>query len=138
MFQIALIAVSPCRYVPGKDKYAPYFFAVSPCRYVPDHLHPKDKYAPYCYGLAYGGGTAVAEKVVAASPHVPFFAFEDVYVGMCLARLGYRVRTFRRFKNFRSQDPCQQVGTGPDAAPTVLNVSPSAMLELWNAQCPDS
>lgn len=52
--------------------------------------YPWDKYPPFCSGTAYVFSADVASQVYNVSELVPFIKLEDVFVGLCLAKLGIR------------------------------------------------
>ncbi|XP_004594236.2 beta-1,3-galactosyltransferase 5 [Ochotona princeps] len=52
--------------------------------------YPWDKYPPFCSGTAYVLSADVASEVYNVSELVPFIKLEDVFVGLCVARLGIR------------------------------------------------
>ncbi|CAO2632511.1 Beta-1,3-galactosyltransferase 5 [Lemmus lemmus] len=52
--------------------------------------YPWDKYPPFCSGTGYVFSSDVARKVYNVSESVPFLKLEDVFVGLCLAKLKIR------------------------------------------------
>lgn len=55
--------------------------------FVSRYEYPWDKYPPFCSGTAYVFSGDVASQVYNVSEAVPFIKLEDVFVGLCLARL---------------------------------------------------
>lgn len=56
--------------------------------FVSRYEYPWDKYPPFCSGTAYVFSGDVASQVYNVSESVPFLKLEDVFVGLCLAKLG--------------------------------------------------
>ncbi|XP_068605078.1 beta-1,3-galactosyltransferase 2-like [Brachionichthys hirsutus] len=56
--------------------------------YMPPELYPSDKYPTFCSGTGYVFSGDLARKIYLASLSVRRLHLEDVYVGICLARLG--------------------------------------------------
>ncbi|XP_053421452.1 beta-1,3-galactosyltransferase 5 isoform X3 [Nycticebus coucang] len=52
--------------------------------------YPGDKYPPFCSGTGYVLSGDVASLVFNVSRTVPYIKLEDVFVGLCLAKLGIR------------------------------------------------
>ncbi|KAM8817972.1 beta-1,3-galactosyltransferase 5 isoform 1-T2 [Rhynchonycteris naso] len=55
--------------------------------FVSKYEYPWDKYPPFCSGTAYVFSGDVASQVYNVSESVPFIKLEDVFVGLCLAKL---------------------------------------------------
>ena len=66
--------------------------------YTPYWRYPHSIYPPYCYGIGYIMSAQTADRILSISPNVPFFEWEDVYVGLCLKALGHRLRKVRGFE----------------------------------------
>lgn len=56
--------------------------------YMPPELYPGDKYPTFCSGTGYVFSGDLAGKIYRVSLRVRRLHLEDVYVGVCLARLG--------------------------------------------------
>ncbi|XP_012370326.1 beta-1,3-galactosyltransferase 5 [Octodon degus] len=56
--------------------------------YVSHSEYPWSKYPPFCSGTAYVFSSDVASRVYNISDSIPFIKLEDVFVGLCLAKLG--------------------------------------------------
>nr|XP_048278890.1 beta-1,3-galactosyltransferase 5-like [Myodes glareolus] len=69
-------------YPPIRDTISKWF--------VSKFEYPWDTYPPFCSGTGYVFSSDVASKVYSVSESVPFFRFEDVFVGLCLAKLKIR------------------------------------------------
>jgi hypothetical protein len=70
--------------------------------------YPGATYPGFCTGTAYLMTTKTAQAVFTISPHVPFFHLEDVYVALCMKRLGYKLVNVPGFHNMKADyDPCR-------------------------------
>ena len=58
--------------------------------FVSKFEYPWDRYPPFCSGTGYVFSSDVASKVYNVSESVPFLKLEDVFVGLCLAKLKIR------------------------------------------------
>ncbi|CAO2632516.1 Beta-1,3-galactosyltransferase 5 [Lemmus lemmus] len=58
--------------------------------FVSKFEYPWDTYPPFCSGTGYVLSSDVASKVYNVSESVPFLKLEDVFVGLCLAKLKIR------------------------------------------------
>ncbi|CAL1589648.1 unnamed protein product [Knipowitschia caucasica] len=56
--------------------------------YVPEEVFPESVYPPYVLGLGYVFSMDLPRKLLEASREVKALYIEDVYVGMCMRRLG--------------------------------------------------
>lgn len=55
--------------------------------YMPPELYPSDKYPTFCSGTGYVFSGDLATKIYRASLSISHLHLEDVYVGICLAKL---------------------------------------------------
>lgn len=55
--------------------------------YMPPELYPSEKYPTFCSGTGYVFSGDVAKKIYQASLSIRHLHLEDVYVGICLAKL---------------------------------------------------
>ncbi|XP_015333942.1 beta-1,3-galactosyltransferase 5 [Marmota marmota marmota] len=58
--------------------------------FVSKYEYPWDRYPPFCSGTGYVFSSDVASQVYNVSESVPFIKLEDVFVGLCLAKLQIR------------------------------------------------
>ncbi|XP_075817322.1 beta-1,3-galactosyltransferase 5-like [Microtus pennsylvanicus] len=58
--------------------------------FVSKFEYPWDRYPPFCSGTGYVFSSDVASQVYNVSESVPFLKLEDVFVGLCLAKLKIR------------------------------------------------
>ncbi|XP_075869217.1 beta-1,3-galactosyltransferase 2-like isoform X2 [Nelusetta ayraudi] len=56
--------------------------------YVPRNVIEKSKFPPYPLGMAYVMSSDLPGKILGVAPLIRTFFIEDVYLGMCLERLG--------------------------------------------------
>ncbi|KAM5281491.1 beta-1,3-galactosyltransferase 5-like [Ctenodactylus gundi] len=68
--------------LPIRRKFSKWFVSKSE--------YPWDTYPPFCSGTGYVFSSDVASQVYNISGSVPFLKLEDVFVGLCLAKLGIR------------------------------------------------
>ncbi|XP_069927903.1 beta-1,3-galactosyltransferase 5 isoform X1 [Oryctolagus cuniculus] len=78
--------------VPIRNKFNKWF--------VSKYEYPWDKYPPFCSGTAYVFSGDVASQVYNVSDSVPFLKLEDVFVGLCLAKLGIRPEELHSKRTF--------------------------------------
>uniref|UniRef100_A0A674MGR6 Hexosyltransferase n=1 Tax=Takifugu rubripes TaxID=31033 RepID=A0A674MGR6_TAKRU len=65
--------------------------------YMSRDLYPESKYPPFCSGTGYVFSADVAELIFKTSLHTRLLHLEDVYVGLCLHKLGIHPYQNRRF-----------------------------------------
>ncbi|XP_041659532.1 beta-1,3-galactosyltransferase 2-like [Cheilinus undulatus] len=58
--------------------------------YMPSELYPGNRYPTFCSGTGYVFSGDLATKLYQASMNIPHIHLEDVYVGLCLAKLGVK------------------------------------------------
>ncbi|NWH44037.1 B3GT5 galactosyltransferase, partial [Fregata magnificens] len=58
--------------------------------YVSREEYPGDTYPPFCSGTGYVLSTDVASQIYNVSESVSFIKLEDVFIGLCLAKLKVR------------------------------------------------
>ncbi|XP_041379522.1 beta-1,3-galactosyltransferase 1-like [Gigantopelta aegis] len=69
--------------------------------------YPHKHYPGFCSGTGYVTSSFVAGKIYEISKMVPFFHLEDVYVALCVKKLGFKLRRLPGFHNTRVMlDPC--------------------------------
>ncbi|TWW58956.1 beta-1,3-galactosyltransferase 2-like [Takifugu flavidus] len=56
--------------------------------YMPRHVVPEPEYPPYPLGMSYVMSMDLPAKILGVSPQLKAVFIEDVYLGMCLKRLG--------------------------------------------------
>ena len=91
-------------------------------------------YPDYCDGSGYIMTPEVAHAVVLESRTIPYFKFEDVYIGMCLKKLDFVITDLRHMTYevySEKTHPCSFKNTYLIAH----KVSPSYMHRIWNANC---
>lgn len=94
---------------------------------------PGKFYPGFCSGTGYMTSMHVVQKVYEISPHVPFFHLEDVYVALCIKRLGYHLKGFPGFNPGHPKlDPCLYNGK---QLVTSHYMSPVMIKRMWNSKC---
>ena len=101
--------------------------------YASVNSYPGKYYPDFCYGASILMSINIAEKIYQISPHVPFFHLEDVYVGLCLKRIGYHVKGITGFdvRDFKL-DSCT---FSNKTLITIHNLTPDMMRRLWHSKC---
>ena len=95
--------------------------------------YPGKVYPGFCSGTGYLTSLIVARKVFEVSPHVPFFHLEDVYVALCIKKLGYHLKGFPGFNPGHPKlDPCVYNGK---SLVTAHYMTPTMTRQMWNARC---
>ncbi|XP_075062899.1 beta-1,3-galactosyltransferase 1-like [Mixophyes fleayi] len=97
--------------------------------YVPFTSYSKNIYPPYCSGTAYVFSGDLAEKIYTQAKNSSIFPFEDVFVGMCLEKIG--VQIYKLDGNWFigekiNYDRCQFA-----KIVTVHRFTPDELLKLW-------
>ncbi|XP_006886835.1 PREDICTED: beta-1,3-galactosyltransferase 5-like [Elephantulus edwardii] len=68
--------------------------------FVSKHEYPWDKYPPFCSGTGYVFSSDIASQVYNVSESVPFIKLEDVFVGLCLAKLNIKLEKLHSEETF--------------------------------------
>ncbi|XP_045210112.2 beta-1,3-galactosyltransferase 1-like [Mercenaria mercenaria] len=95
--------------------------------------YPQQFYPGFCSGTGYVTSMNVAAKIYRISPSVPFFHLEDVYVSLCLRKLGFKLQRVPGFNAGRRKlDPCLFKG---NILVTAHQMSPVMLRLIWNRRC---
>ena len=97
--------------------------------------YPESVYPSYCEGTGYVMSSTIASDVVRISADVPFFPFEDVYIGMCARELDYGVHHVRGFSPHTIKAPLPPSGCDKYRSAdiyTIHHVGPSLLLRTWS------
>lgn len=101
--------------------------------YASIESYPQQLYPGFCSGTGYVTSMNVATKVYQISPSVPFFHLEDVYVALCLRKLGFKLQRLPGFNvGRRRMDPCLFKGR---FLITAHHMSPIMLQMVWNRKC---
>ncbi|NXG20819.1 B3GT5 galactosyltransferase, partial [Grallaria varia] len=68
--------------------------------YVSMEEYPGDTYPPFCSGTGYVLSSDVASRIYKVSGSVPFIKLEDVFVGLCLAKLKIQLEELHSEQTF--------------------------------------
>ncbi|XP_004697382.1 beta-1,3-galactosyltransferase 5-like [Echinops telfairi] len=79
---------------PIRDKSSKWF--------VSEDEYPWDRYPPFCSGTGYVFSSDVASLVYNVSESIPFIRLEDVFVGLCLAKLNIKPEKLHSEQTFFS------------------------------------
>lgn len=92
-------------------------------------MYPHKLYPPYCSGTGYVTSMNVVEKVYQVSKNIPFVYLEDVYVSLCLHRLGLNVTHLPGFHSDFQKKGCEYKSK---KLVTSHRLSPTMLHEVWN------
>lgn len=96
--------------------------------YMSRDLYPENKYPPFCSGTGYVFSGDMAELIYKTSLHTRLIHLEDVYVGMCLRKLGVHPIQNSGFNHWKmSYSLCRY-----RRVVTVHQISPEEMHRIWN------
>ncbi|KAL0190527.1 hypothetical protein M9458_013225 [Cirrhinus mrigala] len=96
--------------------------------FMPRELYPDSRYPPFCSGTGYVFSGDIAELVYKTSLHTRLLHLEDVYVGLCLRKLGiqpFQNNGFNHWKMTYSLCRYRKILT-------VHQISPEEILRIWN------
>ena len=65
--------------------------------YTPYWRYPHHIYPPFCRGIGYIISAKNVDGILSMSSNIPFFEWEDVYIGLCLKALGSKVESITKF-----------------------------------------
>lgn len=94
--------------------------------------YPRNAYPGFCSGTGYVTSMNVATKVYEISRHVPFFHLEDVYVALCIKKLGYRLKPIGGFNPGRTPPGCQYKTKN---VVTSHYMGLPLIRKMWNLKC---
>lgn len=100
--------------------------------YVPKALYPQSKYPGFCSGTGYVTSMRVAKQIYEISQHVPFFYLEDVYIGLCVNRLGMSVTSLPGFHPVRVPIGCNYKN---GVVITSHHLDPKLLRDVWSLKC---
>lgn len=95
--------------------------------------YPGKSYPGFCSGTGYVTSINITRQIYEISSHVPFFHLEDVYVSLCIKRLGYHLKRIKGFNSYRPKlDPCVYKG---NQLLTSHEMTPDMIKKMWNSKC---
>ncbi|XP_029433814.1 beta-1,3-galactosyltransferase 5-like [Rhinatrema bivittatum] len=100
--------------------------------YISEIEYPWKRYPPFCSGTGYVFSTDVAKQIYNASPNVPYFKLEDVYVGLCLNKLGILLEELHTEQTFFPEKLKFSV-CGFKKIVACHHFQPYELLMYWNA-----
>ncbi|EMP31443.1 Beta-1,3-galactosyltransferase 5 [Chelonia mydas] len=111
--------------------------------YVSKDEYPGRTYPPFCSGTGYVFSTDVASQIYKISESVPFIKLEDVFIGLCLAKLKINLEELHSEQTFFS-DRVEFSLCRFKKIVTCHYVKPHELLIYWNElessmdeKCPD-
>lgn len=116
------------------------FFQADPVRdlqskwYVSYQYYAKKFYPGYCSGTGYVTSMTMVTDVFKVSKHVPFFYLEDVFVSLCVERIGKQLLNIDGFNSGIVAPINSKVYKSEDFR-TAHRVAPKLLLKLWNDEC---
>jgi len=94
---------------------------------------PDKTYPGFCSGTSYVTSAKVAHQIYEISPNVPFFHLEDVYVALCIRKLGLNLEPMPGFNAGRPNlDPCVYKGSQLISA---HQLNSAMMYNMWDRSC---
>lgn len=99
--------------------------------YASETMYPQRKYPGYCSGTGYVTSMSVTQRVFDISKHVPFFHLEDIFVGLCIKKIGF---AFTRIGGFNANFipiSCSY----KQSVITSHGVNPKQMRQAWDLKC---
>ncbi|XP_076114810.1 uncharacterized protein LOC143082824 [Mytilus galloprovincialis] len=101
--------------------------------YISPKTYPYSNFPAFCAGPSYILRRDVINDIVRIARDVPFFQLEDVYIGMCLYHLGYKVTYLPTFNTYtKFQFDCWFKS---DKVQTFHSVSSDFMSQIWRTDC---
>ncbi|XP_061190684.1 beta-1,3-galactosyltransferase 1-like [Saccostrea echinata] len=102
--------------------------------YAPFEMFPHKEYPPYCSGTGYVTSLDVVQKVYQVSKNIPFFYLEDVYVSLCMKKLGLNMTHLPGFHADQQKPGCVYK---TNELVTSHRLTPKLLKEIWNKKCND-
>ncbi|XP_060079876.1 beta-1,3-galactosyltransferase 5-like [Ylistrum balloti] len=94
----------------------------------------REYYPGYCAGTGYVTSMNMVKEVFKVSKHIPFFFLEDVFVSLCVERIGKSLHLIEGF-NSGMVSPINSKLFKSLNFRTAHRVSPDLLFKLWNDQC---
>lgn len=94
--------------------------------------YPQTTYPGFCSGTGYVTSLNVVTKIVKISKDVPFFHLEDVYVALCIKKLGLRLHPISGFMLAYDFGNCKN---NDKKLVTIHQVSVSMLRRIWETPC---
>ncbi|KAM3924671.1 beta-1,3-galactosyltransferase 2-like [Leptodactylus fuscus] len=107
--------------IPHRDKGSKWYMSLE--------TYSKKFYPPYCSGTGYVFSGDLAKKIYLMAGTIATFPFEDVFVGMCLEKLG--VRIFKPTENWFIGEKVPYDGCRFTKLITVHQFTPKELVEIW-------
>lgn len=94
--------------------------------------YPHNEYPGFCSGTGYIMPKKVAFDILSVTSNVPFFHLEDVYVSLCVRKLGYKLRRLKGFTAGKYKFTNGNCGFyGSENMHTSHNIGPKELVEIW-------
>ncbi|KAM9324530.1 beta-1,3-galactosyltransferase 2-like [Gastrophryne carolinensis] len=110
-------------YLPNRNKESKW--------YMSEELYPSDQYPPFCSGTGYVFSGDLAAKIQKISANITILHLEDVFVGLCLNKIGVSPVPPPKDSDFNhwkiSYSPCSY-----NSLVTTHQLEPSEIIRYWN------
>ncbi|XP_063423227.1 beta-1,3-galactosyltransferase 1-like [Mytilus trossulus] len=100
--------------------------------YASFESYPQTTYPGYCSGTGYVTSLNVVTHIVKISKIVPFFHLEDVYIALCIQKLGFCLHSLKGFMLAYDLDNCKN---HDNTLVTIHKVSVSMLRRIWEIPC---
>ncbi|XP_071984057.1 beta-1,3-galactosyltransferase 2-like [Engystomops pustulosus] len=99
--------------------------------YVSPEVYPEEKYPPFCSGTGYVLSGDLSHKIVKVSTSIRWIHLEDVFIGLCLYKVGVQPVAPPKNSDFNSWRVMYS-DCGYHRLVTSHGVSPGEILHYWN------
>jgi hypothetical protein len=102
--------------------------------YISFRTYPHDRYPPYCLGgPGYLTSFNVVAQIVNLSRIISYFSMEDVFIGMCIKKLKYRLYDIKGFHNKpKWLNPCLYT---TKTFVSVHRIRSNMVKHIWKSTC---
>ena len=103
--------------------------------FASNNSYPQKYYPGFCSGTGYVTSINVVNQIYKISPYVPFFHLEDVYVALCIQRIGYSLKGIPGFNTYRPKRLGVCAYRTSASLVTVHHMTSVTLRRLWNTNC---
>ena len=103
--------------------------------FASNNSYPQKYYPGFCSGTGYVTSMNVVNHIYKISPYVPFFHLEDVYVALCIQRIGYSLKGIPGFNTYRPKRLGICSYRTSASLVTVHHMTSVTLRRLWNTNC---
>ncbi|CAH1789161.1 unnamed protein product [Owenia fusiformis] len=99
--------------------------------YVSMQQYPFKYFPEFCSGTGYVTTMQVVKDIVKISPNTPYFHLEDVYIGLCMKALKYKLRSVKGFNRYKMKfSACEY-----QKLITSHHIPQSDIEKAWSTKC---